>query len=114
MAKNTKDDVVDVNAIIENINSDIDKKMQSTDYFSKHFISALTKSADMQKALKDEFDKCYQNKWTTYKGDIIKLLVKWICGIITGIILLYIGTLIGSNSSKTQQPTPKTEVSQVK
>ena len=114
MARNTKDDTVDVNAIIENINSGIDKKMQSTDYFSTHFISALTKSADMQSALKEEFEKCCKNKWITYKSDIIKLLVKSICGIITGIILLYIGSLIGSNSNKTQQPTQKTEAQQVK
>ena len=113
MAKNTKDDVVDVNAIIENINSDIDKKMQSTDYFSKHFISALTKSADMQKALKDEFDKCYQNKWTTYKSDVVKNLAKaglWFASIILTVVI----TVIVTNKISKQQPTQKTEVPQVK
>ena len=98
----------------KSVSQEIDGKMQNTDYFSTHFISALTKSAGMQNALKEEFDKCYKNKWITYKSDIAILSVKWIVGIGTGIILLYVGSLIGSNSSKTQQPTQKTEAQQVK
>lgn len=112
MAKNTKDDVVDVNAIIENINSDIDKKMQSTDYFSKHFISALTKSADMQKALKEEFDKCYKDKWKACKSDFVKILVKaglWFASIVLTVVI----TVIVTNKISKQQQS-KVEAQQVK
>lgn len=98
----------------KSVSQEIDGKMQNTDYFSTHFISALTKSAGMQNALKEEFDKCYKNKWITYKSDIANLSVKWIGGSITAILLLYIGTLIGSKPNKTPPQQSKVEAQQVK